>query len=187
MELYIRNPENSFKYLIGNGKGVSSAAMYSYTSGENGEVGICNDAAQIPSKVKVTGFEKLAPGESNLLSAVFNQGPVAVGMSCEHWSFFSYTAGIYYEPECTNSTNLIDHYMVVIGYGTSATGEDFWIIKNRLLANIKLAGLNNKLYHYSWGTSWGISGFIKVARNVNNMCCVACRGSITTIDPILCL
>ena len=61
---------------------------------------------------------------------------------------------MYYEKEC-NSTAL-DHGVLVVGYGTdSATGEDFWLVKN------------------SWGTSWGMEGYIKMARNCNNNCNVS--------------
>lgn len=40
----------------------------------------------------------------------------------------------------------VNHAVLLIGYGTSADGIDFWLCKN------------------SWGTGWGESGFFRVKR-----------------------
>ena len=45
----------------------------------------------------------------------------------------------------------INHAVLVVGYGTNAQGEDYWIVKN------------------SWGTNWGDNGFFKIRRG-NNEC-----------------
>ncbi|RXN37687.1 cathepsin S-like protein [Labeo rohita] len=61
--------------------------------------------------------------------------------------------GIYRDPSCTNKTN---HAVLVVGYGGRA-GQAFWLVKN------------------SWATTYGEKGYVRMARNQNNMCGIASR------------
>ncbi len=63
-------------------------------------------------------------------------------MSEIHEIFVCYIlfSGVYAPSGCGNTSQDLDHAVLVVGYGTTATGQDFWIVKN------------------SWGTSWGESG-----------------------------
>lgn len=105
-----------------------------------------------------TGFVDLPEGdEEKLKSAVATIGPVSVAIDASHESFQFYSEGVYFEPEC-NSTQL-DHGVLVVGYGTSDEGDDYWLVKN------------------SWGLTWGDKGYIKMARNRDNNCGIATSAS----------
>lgn len=84
-----------------------------------------------------------------------------------------YTGGVYYEPQCS-STNL-DHGVLAIGYGTY-NDSAYWLVKNSwgmrhcIVCRTYFANLLA-------GTSWGIEGYIMMARNRNNNCGIATSAS----------
>lgn len=96
--------------------------------------------------------------EEALKEVVAAYGPVAAGMDATDVSFSEYQSGVYYNPECSKNVN---HAVLIVGYGTTDAGEDYWIIKN------------------SWGENWGMSGYGYIARNKNNHCGIA---SVATLS-----
>ena len=54
--------------------------------------------------------------------------PIQVAVDASHSSFQFYQSGVYDEPMC--STTGIDHYMLLVGYGTTDEGQAYWILKN---------------------------------------------------------
>ncbi len=69
--------------------------------------------------------------ENDLMSAVGLRGPVVVAIDHKHQSFQFYGGGMYSESSCSQDYNQLTHEMVVVGYGTTYAGYDFWTLKNR--------------------------------------------------------
>jgi cysteine peptidase B len=78
----------------------------------------------------------------NNLEAALNKGPVSICVDASSWS--SYRSGIL--STCGTS---VDHAVQAVGYTA-----DYWIVRN------------------SWGTSWGESGFIRIARG-RDLCLIS--------------
>merc|ERR1711924_156803 len=119
---------------------VASEDSYAYT----GRDGTCKSSytAAIPEG-GVTGYKDIS-NEADLLDAVVNTGPVSVAIEADQMSFQMYSGGVL-TGNC--GTNL-DHGVLAVGYGTDS-GTDFWKVKN------------------SWGSSWGMDGYVLIQRGVN--------------------
>ncbi|XP_070777479.1 cathepsin S, ortholog 1 [Enoplosus armatus] len=137
----------SYSYIIRN-KGVDSESFYPYEHQ--------NSVCRYSVKGKAgycSNFHILPQGDEKTLQAVVaSVGPVAVAINAMLPSFHLYRGGLYNVPNC--NPKFINHAVLVVGYGTDG-GQDFWLVKN------------------SWGTAWGEEGFIRIARNKNNLCGIA--------------
>jgi len=143
---------NAFSYIEKN-KGIDTEASYPYkTQTQACKFSTANVGATI------TGYKNVpAKSESGLLTFLAKQ-PVSVAIDASHPSFQLYKSGIYYEPVCSSSN--LDHGVLAVGYGSNGAAADYWIVKN------------------SWGTNWGIQGYVNMARNQNNHCGIASMASV---------
>ncbi|WP_411025170.1 C1 family peptidase, partial [Salmonella sp. s54836] len=60
-----------------------------------------------------------------------------------------YASGVFYDENCKNGPDDLDHSVLLVGYGTE-NGMDYWLVKN------------------SWSTYWGDWGYVKMSKKGNN-------------------
>jgi len=149
----------AFQYVIQN-KGIDSEVSYPYTAtGPN----TC-EFKKGDVSATISSFRDVASGDESangLLSAVAQQ-PTSVAIDASHSSFQFYSSGVYNEPACSSSQ--LDHGVLAVGYGVdSASGKDYWLVKN------------------SWAATWGDKGYIKMSRNAKNQCGIATAASYPVV------
>jgi cathepsin L len=130
--------------------GMEGEADYPYTASSGG--GCQFDASKV--KAKFTSYTNVTSGDENALKqAAADKPTISVGIDASSIWFQLYSTGVYDDSSCKNDEADLDHGVLVVGYGTdSASGKDYWIVKN------------------SWDVVWGQAGYIWMVRNKNNQC-----------------
>ena len=97
---------------------------------------------------------RIPKGNSDLLiNAVLTQGPISVVIDASDPNFMMYKSGIYQMGNCDPDS--LDHAVAVVGFGVDTKGQRYYIVKN------------------SWGTDWGMDGYIYFSADTPNMCGIA--------------
>ncbi|XP_035715086.1 digestive cysteine proteinase 1 isoform X2 [Folsomia candida] len=111
---------------------------------------------------KITGYVNVTSGDSNALKfSMLKNGPISVGIDASHKTLSFYANGVYYDPQCKNGVDDLDHAVLLTGYGT-INGQDYWLIKN------------------SWSTYWGNDGYVLMSQKDNN-CGVSTAATYVTM------
>ena len=150
--------DGAFKFVIANGQCTNAA--YPYTSGKTltgGSCQKCSPVARLSSCSDVSSNDQLS------LKAAVAQQPVAIAISADTRYFQSYSGGVLDSSTCYTS---LDHGVLTVGYGEE-NGKKYWLVKN------------------SWGTSWGVDGYVKILRsdstNDPGVCGIAMMPSFPTV------
>jgi len=148
--------DQAFQYVIKN-NGIDTESSYPYTA--TGPNACRYKAADKGSTLK--SFHDIPQGSETALLAATYMTPTSVAIDASHSSFQFYSGGVYNEPAC--SSTALDHGVLSIGFGT-LSNKDYWLVKN------------------SWGTGWGLSGYIMMSRNKNNQCGIATAASYPIVN-----
>lgn len=138
---------SAFEYVESNG-GIDTEAAYAYRARDE------RCAYRNSSRgATVRGVVNITQGDTDaLLRAVATVGPVSVAIDAS-FDLQMYGSGVYTSTSC--SKTMLNHGVLVVGYGETSTGKKYYIIKN------------------SWGKDWGMDGYVYFDRDVPNMCGIA--------------
>ncbi|XP_077991240.1 digestive cysteine proteinase 1-like [Glandiceps talaboti] len=135
----------SYEWIIAN-KGIASEDEYGPYMGQNG---ICHYNASVIATT-ISNYTNVPSGDLKALKAALaKQGPVTVGIDASRPSFSFYSHGVYYDPQCGNKEEDLDHSVLAVGYG-NLDNQDYWLVKN------------------SWSTYWGNNGYVLMSQKDNN-------------------
>lgn len=145
--------DNAFEYIKENG-GLDTEDSYPYHAHQEK----CHFNKKTIGAT-CSGYIDIESGDEDALKqAVATIGPVSVAIDVTEDKFMFYKEGIFFDDGCSNERDALNHGVLVVGYGSNSTA-DFWVVKN------------------SWGETWGEDGYIRMARNNNNMCGIATAAS----------
>lgn len=128
----------AFTYLETNA--ACTEDSYPYVAQE----GTCQNCTAAFPAGTVTGFKDVTPKDENALMEAVALGPVSVAIEADQSAFQLYAGGVLTQ-DCGAK---LDHGVLIVGYGTDATGGNYWKVKN------------------SWGAQWGEAGYIRLKRGL---------------------
>jgi len=137
-------PYTAYQYMISAG-GVEGESDYPYT----GEDGTCQFNSQdIVCPISSWEYVTQDSDEDTMQQFCYSNSPLSVCVDASSWQ--TYTGGVLTPNDCTTN---IDHCVQLTGWQT-VSGTPAWTIRN------------------SWGTDWGVSGYIYLERG-GDTCAVA--------------
>lgn len=139
--------DNAFSWTRTNG-GLCTESGYPYTSGTTGQKGTCTTTCTKNANVAPKSYTDVQRNSDSALMTAIAKQPVSIAIQANQPEFQLYKSGVL---TGTCGSNL-DHGVLAVGYGTWTDGTDYYKVKN------------------SWGTGWGMSGYILIQRGKNQQC-----------------
>eukprot|EP01111_Echinosteliopsis_oligospora_P000271 TRINITY_DN10247_c0_g1_i1.p1 TRINITY_DN10247_c0_g1~~TRINITY_DN10247_c0_g1_i1.p1 ORF type:complete len:332 (-),score=79.10 TRINITY_DN10247_c0_g1_i1:18-1013(-) len=125
-------------------KGQEGIDHYPYT----GRTEFCHFNASYINASITDYTSDLGKNETNLQTNLVGLGPLSICLDAEHWQ--EYTGGILTAHECCPlGICELDHCVQLVGYNATDPANSYWIVRN------------------SWGTDWGLDGYIQLQMGKN--------------------
>lgn len=138
------DPVTALRYIAEYG--LPSAACVPYTSGQDGTVpscaSQCNDGSAMKEYYASLWSLRWHPTVEGIMESIYTQGPVEACFTV-YADFMHYTSGVYSH---VTGDELGGHCIVLVGWGKTSDGVDYWIASN------------------SWGNNWGLHGFFWIKK-----------------------
>jgi cathepsin B len=137
---------SAWKYLVSSG--LVSDSCLPYTSGDGNVTkchpGECSDPSGEYAKHKCASKSNFLSDTNDIKNGVMQMGSAETGFYV-YEDFMHYKSGVYKHDNTTGGDVLGGHAVRIIGWGKDAVAGEYWLVAN------------------SWGTSWGMDGYFKIA------------------------
>jgi len=133
--------DDAYNYLLDNNTGLELEEDYSNTPSDSR----CK-AEKEKEQVYIYDWLVMSDDEDVLAQELMTFGPMSIGINSTDMQFYSGGIADPSEEDCDHG--YVDHYVTLVGFGTS-TGKPYWVIKN------------------SWGEDWGEDGYYRIVRGKN--------------------
>jgi len=140
------DPYWAYDYLVGNGVPIESC--FPYTASNSACEHLCSTGT-----VKIDGWSAIDPVSKDALESVVSQHPIPVGFQV-YQDFQYYRSGVYSH---VSGDRVGGHIVCLIGWNNNPPPEGKG--KNKVTPPAYFICKN------SWGTSWGESGFFRIAQS----------------------
>jgi KDEL-tailed cysteine endopeptidase len=143
----------AFQYIAKHG-GIAAEDAYPYRARQSNS---CSNKAK-DTVVTIDGYEDVPANDELALKKAVAAQPVSVAIEASGSHFQFYSEGVF-AGKCGTE---LDHGVAAVGYGVTADGTKYWIVKN------------------SWGPEWGEKGYIRMKRDVKDkegLCGIAMEAS----------
>jgi len=151
------DPMNAYDWMKNNNVTDETCSVYRARGHDNGmqcsNITVCRNCDPhkpcfVPDEYFIYRVEKYGHinGTENMMQEIYQRGPIACGIAVTP-AMENYTSGIF-----EDTTGDLDevHEISIVGFGEE-DGTPYWLIRN------------------SWGTHWGMQGFMKLVRGKNNL------------------
>jgi KDEL-tailed cysteine endopeptidase len=151
--------DDAFTWAKKNG-GLPTEADYPYTSGTTGQSGTCQSTGHVMiASSAPSGYVDVTTGSVDALMSAVAKTPVSIAIQANQKDFQMYKSGVL----TGTCGQRLDHGVLNVGYGVYTDGTPYWKVKN------------------SWGTSWGMGGYILIERSDADKCGVLDAPSYPTL------
>jgi C1A family cysteine protease len=149
--------DDAFDWTAKNG-GLCTEEAYPYAS-STGTAPKCTTGCSVVAGTAPKSHTDVKAGDVNALTTAVAQQPVSIAIQANQAAFQSYTSGVI-TGRCGNR---LDHGVLAVGYGTWTDGTPYWKVKN------------------SWGTDWGMDGYVLIEKSSADLCGVLDAASYPTL------
>eukprot|EP00743_Colponemidia_sp_Colp-15_P001856 GILK01002024.1.p1 GENE.GILK01002024.1~~GILK01002024.1.p1 ORF type:complete len:619 (+),score=71.23 GILK01002024.1:45-1859(+) len=151
-------PSNAYQFIADKGITDETCAPYQAKGQESGLTcstdAVCKNcepggkcwAQETYHQYTISEFGQVS-GEDAMMAEIFARGPIACTIAVTD-ELEAYTGGIFTDKSGRKAD---DHVVSVAGWGVDGNGDKYWVVRN------------------SWGTYWGESGWLRLAKGIDNL------------------